>query len=48
VWGQAAEAIALNERNLADRERALGGDHLDILETRTNLANAYQDAERTD
>jgi hypothetical protein len=39
-------AIALLERTLADRERLLGGDHLDTLTSRNNLAKAYLTAGR--
>ena len=42
--GRSAEAIPLHERTLADRERLLGPDHPDTLQSRNNLANAYQDA----
>ena len=38
--GRAAEAIALHERTLADRERVLGPDHPDTLNSRNNLAAA--------
>jgi hypothetical protein len=44
--GRAAEAIGLHERTLADRERVLGPDHPDTLQSRNNLATAYQDAGR--
>jgi tetratricopeptide (TPR) repeat protein len=37
-----AEAIALHERTLADRERLLGTDHPDTLRARNNLAAAYR------
>jgi len=36
------DAIALHERNLADRTRILGPDHPDTLTSRNNLATAYQ------
>ena len=45
--GRAAEAIALHERTLADRERVLGPDHPDTLTSRNNLAAVYQAAGRT-
>ena len=38
--GRPREAIALQERNLADRERLLGRDHPDTLASRNNLAGA--------
>jgi hypothetical protein len=38
--GRAAEAIALFERALADRERVLGPDHPGTVESRDNLAAA--------
>jgi hypothetical protein len=38
--GQAAEAIPLFERTLADRERILGLDHPSTLTSRDNLAAA--------
>jgi hypothetical protein len=40
------EAVALHEKNLRDQERVLGADHPDTLRTRTNLAEARQDARR--
>ena len=44
--GRAAEAIALHEQTLADRERVLGPDHPDTLTSRNNLADAYRAAGR--
>jgi len=44
----AAQAIAVGERLLADQEQALGTDQPDTLTSRSNLANAYQDAGRGD
>ena len=41
-----AEAIAIYEPLLADRERILGAEHPDTLSTRHNLAFAYQAAGR--
>jgi tetratricopeptide (TPR) repeat protein len=41
-----AQAIAVGEPLLADRERVLGPDHPDTLTSRNNLAGAYQDAGR--
>jgi Tetratricopeptide repeat len=38
----------LHQQTLADRERVLGPDHPDTLNTRNNLANAYRVAGRTD
>ncbi len=35
------------EQVLAGRERVQGPDHPDTLTSRSNLANAYQDAGRT-
>src|SRR5208282_5104196 len=46
VPGRVAEAIALHERTLADRERVLGPDHPNTLQSRDNLATAYQEVER--
>ena len=40
--GRMDDAIALHERNLADRTRILGPDHPDTLTSRNNLATAYQ------
>jgi tetratricopeptide (TPR) repeat protein len=45
--GRTAEAITLNEQNLADFQRVLGPDHPHTLGTRHNLADAYRDAGRT-
>jgi len=45
--GRTAEAIALLEQALADRERLLGTDHPDTLASRNNLAIAYRAAGRT-
>ena len=42
--GELAEAIALYEQTLADRERVLGADHPDTLTSRNNLAYAYRSA----
>ena len=42
----AAQAIAVGEPLLADRERVLGPDHPDTLTSRNNLADAYQAAGR--
>ena len=39
-------AVALNERTLADRERTLGPDHPHTLASRANLAYAYSQAGR--
>jgi hypothetical protein len=38
----------LYEQTLADRERVLGPDHPDTLNSRDNLATAYQAAGRTE
>ena len=38
----------MHEQALADRERVLGPDHPDTLDSRDNLALAYQAAGRTD
>ena len=40
----AAQSILLAEPLLADQERVLGADHPGTLDTRDNLATAYQDA----
>jgi hypothetical protein len=45
--GPTAEAIALLERTLADRERALGDDHPSTRYSRNNLGMAYREAGRT-
>ena len=42
------EAISLHEQALAARERVLGPDHPDTLNSRHNLAIAYQAAGRTE
>ena len=42
----AAQAIAVGEPLLADRERVLGPDHPDTLHSRNNLAAAYRAAGR--
>jgi tetratricopeptide (TPR) repeat protein len=42
-----AQAIAVGESLLADRERVLGRDHGNTLTTRNGLATAYQAAGRT-
>ena len=42
----AAQAIAVGEPLLADRERVLGPDHPDTLASRNNLTEAYRDAGR--
>ena len=44
--GRLAEAVALFERTLADRERILGANHPDTLTSRNNLAHAYQETGR--
>ena len=38
----------MHEQALAARERILGPDHPDTLNTRNNLALAYRDAGRSD
>ena len=38
----------IGERLLADQEQALGPDHPDTLTSRSNLANAYLAAGRTE
>jgi tetratricopeptide (TPR) repeat protein len=43
-----SRAIPLLERTLADTERVLGPDHRDTLQSRNNLATAYQEAGRLD
>jgi hypothetical protein len=45
--GRAAEAVILLEQALADCERVLGGEHPKTLQTRRDLASAYQAASRT-
>ena len=42
------DAIRLHEETLAVRERVLGAEHPDTLVSRNNLANAYQQAGRTE
>jgi tetratricopeptide (TPR) repeat protein len=42
--GQAAKAIPLFKRTLADCERVLGADHPNTLRSRNNLAMSYQAA----
>jgi tetratricopeptide (TPR) repeat protein len=44
--GRTSEAITLHEQTLAARERTLGPDHPDTLDSRNNLAIDYQDAGR--
>jgi tetratricopeptide (TPR) repeat protein len=39
-----AQAVALYERTLAEKERQLGSDHAHTLASRTNLAHAYRRA----
>jgi tetratricopeptide (TPR) repeat protein len=46
--GRLDAAIPLYERNLADCERTLGGDHPSTLISRANLADAYESAGRLD
>ena len=46
--GRYAEAITLGERTVADRERVLGVDHPDTLQSRNNLANSYRSTGRYD
>ena len=46
--GRAVEAIAFDEAVLADRERLLGPDHPNTLNSRHNLANSYWQAGRTE
>jgi hypothetical protein len=45
--GRAAEATALLERPLADRERILGPSHPDTLTSRHNLAAVHSENGRT-
>ena len=45
--GRIPDAVAIFERNLADRERVLGSDHPDTLKALNNLASAQQSAGRT-
>ncbi|WP_143666876.1 MULTISPECIES: tetratricopeptide repeat protein, partial [unclassified Streptomyces] len=37
------QAADLHQRNLTDRERVLGPDHLEVLASRNNLASALND-----
>ena len=46
--GRTSDAIAVDERVLADRERLLGDEHPDTLLARANLAASYHQAGRTD
>ena len=46
--GGTDNAITLHEQTLAARERELGPDHPNTLQSCNNLALAYQDAGRTD
>ncbi len=43
-----AQIVVIAERLVADLEQALGPDHPDTLQSRSNLALAYRDAHRTD
>jgi tetratricopeptide (TPR) repeat protein len=45
--GRTGEAIEIDERVLADRERLLGPEHPDTLTARANLASSYRSAGRT-
>ena len=45
--GRTAEAIAIGEQVVADRERLLGPDHPDTVTARANLATSYWSAGRT-
>ena len=45
--GRTGEAIEIEERVLADRERILGAEHPDTLTARANLAISYWSAGRT-
>jgi len=45
--GRTGEAIAIDERLVADRERLLGPGHPDTLTARGNLASSYLSAGRT-
>ena len=45
--GRTGEAIAIEERVAAARERVLGPEHPDTLAARANLAASYQSAGRT-
>jgi hypothetical protein len=42
------EAIALHKQTVAARERVLGPDHPDMLQSRNNLAAAYRAAGQAD
>jgi hypothetical protein len=42
-----AQAILIGEQLLTDQEQVLGPDHPDTLQSRNNLANACQAADRT-
>ncbi|WP_157849814.1 MULTISPECIES: tetratricopeptide repeat protein [Streptomyces] len=46
--GRTDDAVALQERVLADHERIFGSDHPETLICRNNLATSYQQAGRTD
>ncbi len=46
--GQADQAIALYQRNVADWEQAHGPEHPDVLAEYMNLGRAYQVANRLD
>ena len=45
--GQAKEAVSVYKRVVADRERALGPDHLDTIRARYRLGAAYQATGKT-
>lgn len=45
--GRTTDALAVDERVLADTERLLGHQHPDTLRARANLAASYQQAGRT-
>ena len=45
--GHHAEAVALYERALTERERVLGANHPETLATRASLTHAYRSAGRT-
>ncbi len=45
--GQAKEAVSVYKRVVADRERALGPDHLDTNRARYSLGAAYQRTGKT-
>jgi tetratricopeptide repeat protein len=42
--GRAEEAVALHEQVLAVRQRVLGPEHPDTVQSQNNLARAYVDA----